>query len=110
MRRKQLEKVRIMRGNILQRLGGVVMEIRGSVFDTPQYRYLERVQVGCGSWLVDPAGNQSPPGVGSRYDGLSAVRVAPYKLPYRISAFVEFGYVDALKTGARRDVSPRGRL
>jgi hypothetical protein len=55
--RNSQEKLRVMSGHVFQRLSGIVVEIGSGVLNAPQYGYLERVQVGCGSWLVDPAGD-----------------------------------------------------
>jgi hypothetical protein len=63
--RNEIEKLRVVRGHLLERLRGVVVEVRGRVPDAAQLRDLERVDVLERRRAVQDARDQRAPGIGA---------------------------------------------
>src|SRR6185369_14967173 len=90
----------VVSGHRLEGLRRVVVKIRSRTSNTPQRRYLERIQAI--AWKVARVtGDQSAPRIRAADLRRRPIRIREYEFPHRILGGVEFRYQNFLKPRAR---------
>src|SRR5262249_50871642 len=101
--RDEIEELRVVRGHVLERLRGIVVEVRGRVPDAAQLRDFERVGVLERGRAVQDTRDQRASGIRAEDMRLVGGAFVEDELPDRIVRLIEEGHQDILEASAGLD-------